>query len=221
MSETRFDGAKVAATYDGRGRLESYDRSDIGAQTYAYNGLGDRLMHKQRRQLARRLKRIAPENADLILRSADRVIAMLEQFGFILTDEASNQLPLASNELRFERPHSADSYSFVLVTFSDDDDLGFGANFGVREYAGPHHDWHASADLVRWRFGLWKSYDLGAAYLIPNKVKKFRSDWQYLESNINAIVKFLETGIPNKLMSNVTLDESYCPYDPASLERAS
>lgn len=33
----------VTLTYDKDARLESYDRSDIGAQTYSYNGLGDRV----------------------------------------------------------------------------------------------------------------------------------------------------------------------------------
>ncbi|WP_298465960.1 RHS repeat-associated core domain-containing protein [uncultured Erythrobacter sp.] len=43
VSETRPGGVTVAATYDGHGRLESYDRSNIGAQNYTYNGLGDRV----------------------------------------------------------------------------------------------------------------------------------------------------------------------------------
>ncbi|MGB7419992.1 MAG: hypothetical protein WA918_12500 [Erythrobacter sp.] len=43
VAETRPGGVAVAASYDGHARLESYDRSNIGAQTYAYNGLGDRV----------------------------------------------------------------------------------------------------------------------------------------------------------------------------------
>ncbi|MBA4044790.1 MAG: hypothetical protein C0471_10275, partial [Erythrobacter sp.] len=43
VAETRPDGVAVAASYDGFARLESYDRSNIGAQTYSYNGLGDRV----------------------------------------------------------------------------------------------------------------------------------------------------------------------------------
>lgn len=43
VSETRPGGVTVAATYDGHGRLESYDRSTIGMQSYIYNGLGDRV----------------------------------------------------------------------------------------------------------------------------------------------------------------------------------
>ncbi|MEM7665647.1 MAG: polymorphic toxin type 8 domain-containing protein [Pseudomonadota bacterium] len=43
VSETRPGGIAVAANYDGHGRLESYDRSNIGAQSYIYNGLGDRV----------------------------------------------------------------------------------------------------------------------------------------------------------------------------------
>lgn len=43
VAETRPDGVAVAASYDGFARLESYDRSNIGAQTYIYNGLGDRV----------------------------------------------------------------------------------------------------------------------------------------------------------------------------------
>ncbi len=43
VSETRPGGETIAATYDGHGRLESYDRTSIGAQTYTYNGLGDRV----------------------------------------------------------------------------------------------------------------------------------------------------------------------------------
>ncbi|MEM9310975.1 MAG: hypothetical protein AAGA34_05955 [Pseudomonadota bacterium] len=40
-SATRRDA--VTATYDGYGRLATYDRTNIGAQTYTYNGLGDRV----------------------------------------------------------------------------------------------------------------------------------------------------------------------------------
>lgn len=43
VAETRPDGVAVAAGYDGFARLESYSRSNIGAQTYVYNGLGDRV----------------------------------------------------------------------------------------------------------------------------------------------------------------------------------
>ncbi|MDP2129901.1 MAG: RHS repeat-associated core domain-containing protein [Erythrobacter sp.] len=43
VAETRPGGVSVAASYDGHARLESYDRSNIGAQTYSYNGLGDRV----------------------------------------------------------------------------------------------------------------------------------------------------------------------------------
>jgi RHS repeat-associated protein len=43
VAETRPGGVAVAASYDGHARLESYDRSNIGAQTYTYNGLGDRV----------------------------------------------------------------------------------------------------------------------------------------------------------------------------------
>ncbi len=43
VAETRPGGVTVAASYDGHARLESYDRSNIGAQTYSYNGLGDRV----------------------------------------------------------------------------------------------------------------------------------------------------------------------------------
>ncbi|MBV7265143.1 hypothetical protein [Erythrobacter ani] len=34
VSESRPDGIAVAAGYDGYGRLESYDRTNIGAQSY-------------------------------------------------------------------------------------------------------------------------------------------------------------------------------------------
>jgi RHS repeat-associated protein len=43
VAETRPGGVAVAASYDGHARLESYDRTNIGAQTYSYNGLGDRV----------------------------------------------------------------------------------------------------------------------------------------------------------------------------------
>ncbi|MGB7419994.1 MAG: RHS repeat-associated core domain-containing protein [Erythrobacter sp.] len=43
VSETRPGGIAVAAGYDGHGRLESYDRTNIGAQSYVYNGMGDRV----------------------------------------------------------------------------------------------------------------------------------------------------------------------------------
>lgn len=43
VTEARPGGVAVAASYDGHGRLESYDRTNIGAQTYTYNGLGDRV----------------------------------------------------------------------------------------------------------------------------------------------------------------------------------
>ena len=33
----------VTLTYDGYARLESYNRSNICAQSYSYNGLGDRV----------------------------------------------------------------------------------------------------------------------------------------------------------------------------------
>ncbi|MEE4211403.1 MAG: hypothetical protein V2I43_19310 [Parvularcula sp.] len=38
-----IDGNPVAASYDGHGRLESYDRINIGAQSYIYNGMGGRV----------------------------------------------------------------------------------------------------------------------------------------------------------------------------------
>lgn len=43
VTETRPGGVAVAASYDGHARLQSYDRTNIGAQTYSYNGLGDRV----------------------------------------------------------------------------------------------------------------------------------------------------------------------------------
>lgn len=43
VAETRPGGVAVAASYDGHARLEGYDRTNIGAQTYSYNGLGDRV----------------------------------------------------------------------------------------------------------------------------------------------------------------------------------
>jgi RHS repeat-associated protein len=43
VAETRPGGVAVAASYDGHARLESYDRTNVGAQTYVYNGLGDRV----------------------------------------------------------------------------------------------------------------------------------------------------------------------------------
>ena len=43
VAETRPGGVAVAASYDGHARLQSYDRTNIGAQTYSYNGLGDRV----------------------------------------------------------------------------------------------------------------------------------------------------------------------------------
>ena len=43
VAETRPGGVAVAASYDGHARLQSYDRTNIGAQTYTYNGLGDRV----------------------------------------------------------------------------------------------------------------------------------------------------------------------------------
>ncbi|MCL4672958.1 MAG: RHS repeat protein [Sphingomonadaceae bacterium] len=43
VAETRADGTLVAASYDGHARLSGYDRSNIGAQVYTYNGLGDRV----------------------------------------------------------------------------------------------------------------------------------------------------------------------------------
>jgi RHS repeat-associated protein len=43
VTETRPGGLAVAASYDGHARLQSYDRTNIGAQTYSYNGLGDRV----------------------------------------------------------------------------------------------------------------------------------------------------------------------------------
>lgn len=43
VAEARPGGVAVAASYDGYAQLESYDRTNIGAQTYTYNGLGDRV----------------------------------------------------------------------------------------------------------------------------------------------------------------------------------
>jgi YD repeat-containing protein len=43
VAETRPGGVEVAASYDGHARLETYDRTNIGAQTYTDNGLGDRV----------------------------------------------------------------------------------------------------------------------------------------------------------------------------------
>jgi YD repeat-containing protein len=43
VAEARSGGVAVSASYDGHAWLESYDRSNIGAQTYSYNGLGDRV----------------------------------------------------------------------------------------------------------------------------------------------------------------------------------
>jgi RHS repeat-associated protein len=43
VAETRADGTLVAASYDGQARLSGYERNNIGAQVYTYNGLGDRV----------------------------------------------------------------------------------------------------------------------------------------------------------------------------------
>lgn len=43
VAETRPGGIAASASYDGHARLESHDRTNIRAQTYAYNGLGDRV----------------------------------------------------------------------------------------------------------------------------------------------------------------------------------
>jgi YD repeat-containing protein len=43
LSETRPGAVSAALTYDGHGRLTGYSRSDVGARTFAYNGLDDRV----------------------------------------------------------------------------------------------------------------------------------------------------------------------------------
>jgi RHS repeat-associated protein len=43
VAETRPGGVTVAASYDGHAQLTGYSRSNIGAQTYFYNGMGDRV----------------------------------------------------------------------------------------------------------------------------------------------------------------------------------
>lgn len=43
VAETRPGGITVAASYDGHAQLTGYSRSNIGAQTYFYNGMGDRV----------------------------------------------------------------------------------------------------------------------------------------------------------------------------------
>jgi len=43
VAETRPGGVSVAASYDVHARLESYDRTNIGTQTYSFSGLGDRV----------------------------------------------------------------------------------------------------------------------------------------------------------------------------------
>jgi RHS repeat-associated protein len=44
IAETRPGGVTVAASYDGHAQLTGYSRSNIGAQTYFYNGMGDRVL---------------------------------------------------------------------------------------------------------------------------------------------------------------------------------
>lgn len=41
--KTQSSSVAMLASYGGHARLESYSRSNIGAQTYFYNGMGDRV----------------------------------------------------------------------------------------------------------------------------------------------------------------------------------
>lgn len=165
----------------------------------------------QRDKLKKRTLRLAPERSELITNSADQLIEKLRGHNLLLVEKAGNGMVLASNELRFEKDQTGEKYCFVLLTFADDGELSFGVDFGIREYT-PPHDWHLSANLARRKIGIRKTCDLGARWYMLSKERVFQKDWRFLLSNIDDIVRFLETGKTNRYMVDVMIFPQFEPY---------
>jgi hypothetical protein len=164
----------------------------------------------QRDRFEKRLKRLRPDNVDIVIPRVDFVVEKLISVGFSMEIYSVSELPFWSNELWFERPHSKQAFEYIEIGFADDGSLSFGLSCGARDYHDPDI-WHLYATLSKRRFGLWRTLDLGDLVLSPFQRQTFIRDWTILTESIDGIVHFLETGIPCVGLNNVIIFDPFVP----------
>jgi hypothetical protein len=164
----------------------------------------------QRDMLAKRLKRLRPENIPIVVPLVDELIERLISLGFSTEKNSRFEIPFVSHELWFERSHSEQAFEYIELGFADDGDLSFGLSCGVQGHNAPD-DWHSYATLSKRRFGLWRTCDLGALYFSPFKEQAFMRDWRFLLRNLNEIIQFLETGKATDNLINVKVFDFFRP----------
>lgn len=142
------------------------------------------------------------------MKNVDSLIDVLSARGFSLDRNSIDGRVFASNELWFERHECESTFSYILITFGADGALTFGSDCGVKEYEYPD-DWIRYAHLIKMRFGILKTFDLGSGWLLPFKRQIFQHDWRYFMNNIDGMVHFLETGEPNKNLSEFLVAEYF------------
>lgn len=172
------------------------------------------MMREQRHMLEKRLIRLRPENAAIILPMVDQLIEKLKLFQFSDRSNSRIGMPFLSHELWFERPHSQAAFAYIQIVFSDDGDLSFGMTCGVRGLD-EHNTWHSYASLSKSRLGLWRTCNLGASTLSIFKKCSFVKDWRLLMNELTGISRFLETGVPSENLTNIIVYENFQRRDLA------
>lgn len=167
-------------------------------------------MKDPRKSLAKALSKLAPEYCTIMTAGVDDFTQKLATYDFQITGEPSDDVGPFWEQLWFERQHSESAFAYIDAGFSRDGEPTFGSAFGIREYA-PPNEWHLNANLSKKRLGFWRTCDLGAIWPLPFKRQMFERDWRFLMANVDDIVHFLETGEPNKNMSEVLVTERFEP----------
>lgn len=166
-------------------------------------------MKNPRASLAKALKKLRPQSADLVMECVDRLIEEMSTYGFHLTGKPSDGTDPFWHYLLFERVHSPQAFEFICVSLSSDGLPSFACFFGVKGY-GDTDEWHLRGNLSK-RGLIFRTYNLGASYTLPFKEQKFARDWRFLMASIDKIVSFLETG---KGSRNISDAEVFAPFQP-------
>jgi hypothetical protein len=162
----------------------------------------------QRQRLQAAYRKLKPKSADLIINQVDMLIEVLSQFQFKLPEISYDGLRPDWHHLAFEKILSADKIALINIILASDGHLSFGCAFSVRKCIEPY-DWYMNAYLAKKRLGIWRTCDLGALTFWPVEERSFVKDWHFLLANVGAIVRFLETGEPNKNMAEVEIFHSH------------
>lgn len=163
----------------------------------------------QRQRLETAYRRLQPRNIDLIIAQVDMLIDALSSYQFKLPDISYDGIHPSWHHLAFEKNLSDDKVALIHIVLASDGQLSFGCAFSVRKCLEPY-DWHLNAYLAKRQLGIWKTCDLGALAFWPCKERLFLKDWRFLLANVDAIVRFLEIGEPNRSMAHV---EVFQPHE--------